>query len=99
MSQRPADADFEVPCTVEVENTFEYLYAHVVLGEEVDIRPGDEVTVQGDPIEVGYGEHVTLERTAKIKQAGLFERAFTKLAGRFEFMELLEFSFTSGNRL
>lgn len=90
---------FDVPCTITVENTFESLHAHVELDGDISIEPGDEVLVQGAPIIVPFGEKCSLRRTATIRRAGRFERAWTKLTGDFEFMELCEFSFSSGGKL
>jgi uncharacterized Zn finger protein len=87
-----------VDCTVEVENTFESLHAHVRFDNGVTVRPGDEVTVHGKPIEVPYGEAHCFRRTATVKRAGPLERLWTKATGDFELMELCEFSF-SENRL
>jgi hypothetical protein len=89
----------DVGCTIEIENTFESLHAHVALDGDITIEPGDEVIVHGDQIVVPYGEKVTLRRTATIVRAGTLERAWTRLTGDLEFMELCEFSFTSGSRL
>ena len=33
---------FDVPCTVEIEQTSETLHAHVVLDGDIQIQPGDE---------------------------------------------------------
>ena len=38
---------FDVPCTIEIENTFDSLHAHVDLDGEVLIGPGDVVLVKG----------------------------------------------------
>ena len=32
---------FDVPCTVEIEQTSETLHAHVVLDGDIEIKPGD----------------------------------------------------------
>ena len=88
----------EVPCTIEVEHTWESLHAHVDL-DGVTVEPGDEVHVQGGEIIVPYGEKRTLRRTATVTRASAPERLWVKLTGDFEFMELLEFSFSSGERL
>ncbi|NKB16583.1 MAG: hypothetical protein HC774_06540 [Sphingomonadales bacterium] len=94
-----ARQSFEVPCTVRVINTFESLEAHVELGGGVAVEPGDEVCVNGDKIVVPFGECLTLERTATVTRAGPLERAWTRLTGDLEFMELCEFSFSSGRKL
>ena len=41
-----------------------------------------------------YGEVVSVDREATITRASLLERAWTRLTGDFEFMELCEFSFS-----
>lgn len=88
----------EVTCTLEVENTFESLHAHVRLDGGVVVHPGDEVLVHGDPVEVPFGESRVIHRRATIRRAGPIERLWTRLTGDFEFMELCEFSF-SGEHL
>jgi hypothetical protein len=89
----------EVPCTVTVENTFDFLNAHVELPDGVRIEPGDEVIVEGDPVDVAFGQTGRFERTAKIVRAHPLERLWTRMTGDLEFMELLEFSFSTGSRL
>ncbi len=90
---------FDVPCTIEIENTYESLHAHVELDGNVEIEPGDEVCVHGDPIRVPYGEKAVLRRNATVTRAGWLERAWTRATGDLEFMELCEFSFSSGSKL
>ncbi|MFZ4807160.1 MAG: hypothetical protein ACOYLQ_07870 [Hyphomicrobiaceae bacterium] len=94
-----ARTSFEVPCIVRVTNTFESLEAHVELPDEVLVQPGDEVCVEGGEIVVPFGESVTLNRTAVVTRASLAERTWTRLTGDLEFMELCEFSFSSGRKL
>lgn len=84
----------DVDCTVEIENTFESLAAHVRFNDGTTVGPGDEVIVHGKPIEVPYGHNETFERRATIKRAGPVERLWTRATGDFEFMELCEFSFS-----
>ncbi len=90
---------FDVPCTIEVSHTFDSLHAHVTLDGDVKIRPGDEVIVHGEPIKVPYGEVQSFRRVATVKRAGWLEQVWTKITGRAEFMELLEFSFSERTRL
>ncbi len=89
----------EVDCTIEVEHSFDSLHAHVTLHGGILIEPGDEVTVQGPKIEVPFGQTAVFERRAVIKRASKLERLWTRLTGDLEFMELCEFSFSSGDRL
>lgn len=90
---------FDVPCTVEVTNTFESLAAHVALPENVKMLPGDEVLVHGEAIEVPFGESRSFERIATVSRAGWLERLWTRATGDIEFMELCEFSFSERGKL
>jgi hypothetical protein len=89
----------EAPCTVEVSHRFESLHAHVRFDNGAVVFPGDEVLVHGQPVMAAYGEIVTERRTATITRASLVERAWTRMTGDFEFMELCEFSFSEEIRL
>ena len=82
------------PCTVEVCHKFEELSAHVRFDDGTVVHPGDEITVQGPPIMAPWDEIVRESRTAFIRRASLLERAWTRLTGDLEFMELCEFSFS-----
>ena len=84
----------DVNCTVEINNTFEELGAHVRFSNGVVVHPGDEVMVHGSPVMVPYGECQTFERAATISRASVLERLWTRATGDFEFMELCEFSFS-----
>lgn len=87
------------PCTVEVSHKFESLHAHVRFDNGAVVFPGDEVLVHGTPVMAAYGEVVREERMATITRASLLERAWTRLTGDMEFMELCEFSFSEETRL
>jgi hypothetical protein len=89
----------EMECTIRVQNTWESLHAHVELDGDVAVEPGDEVIVHGDPVVVPYGSSAELRRRATLIRAGALERAWTRLTGDLEFMELCEFSFSSGSKL
>lgn len=86
--------EIEVGCLVEVENTWRSLHAHVTLDGNIEINPGDEVTVLGDPISPAFGETLILRRRAKVKRASSLEDWFTRLFGRFEIGELFESNFS-----
>lgn len=87
---------FEVPCTVEIEQTAESLHAHVVLDGDVEIRPGDEVLVHDAPTEIAFGERLVVRRTATVVRAGLLDRVFARVQGYLELTELYEVSFSNG---
>ena len=88
-----------VPCTVEVSHRFEALHAHVRFDNGAVVHPGDEVLVHGEPIVAAFGEVICEQRTATITRATALERAWTRLTGDLEFMELCEFSFSEEARL
>jgi hypothetical protein len=87
---------FDVGCTIEIEQTGESLHAHVSLDGDVEIHPGDEVTIHGDPVQIGFGDRISLRRTATVVRAGTLKRMLTHLAGYLELTELYDVSFTDG---
>ena len=87
---------FDIGCTIEIEQTGESLHAHVNLDNDVEIRPGDEVTIHGAPVTVAFGDSINLRRTATVVRAGVLKRMLTHLAGYLELTELYEVSFSDG---
>ncbi len=83
---------FDVPCTVEIEQTPEYLYAYVT-HDSVQIGPGDRVLVHGAPSRIGYGERVTLQCRATVIRAGLLRRFWAHVSGLLSLVELYEVGF------
>lgn len=88
-----------VPCTIEIENTFESLHAHVDLDGDLQMNAGDQVLVHGDPVRVPYGQKATLRRFATVTRANRLDRAWTRILARLELTELYEVSFSSGSKL
>jgi len=87
---------FDVGCTIEIQQTGESLHAHVSLDGDLDIRPGDEVTIHGAPVRIGFGDCVNLRRTATVVRAGVLKRLLTRVAGYLELTELYDVSFSDG---
>jgi hypothetical protein len=87
---------FDVPCTVEIEQTSESLHAHVVLDDDVQIKPGDEVLVHDAPTHVEFGERVVVRRTATVFRGGPLDRLRARIEGYLELTELYEVSFSDG---
>lgn len=87
---------FDTACRIEVQQSSDHFHAHVDLEGDVEIQPGDQVLVHGDPIMVDFGESIVLHRHATVKRAGVLRRAWTRFAGHFEMAELYEVSFTPG---
>lgn len=82
----------EVPCSLDLEESFDSLHAYVDL-EGVEIEPGDEVVVHDPPTEVPYGERLVWRGRATVIKASPLERFWIRLASRFELTELYEVGF------
>lgn len=82
---------FEVPCTVEIEQTPDFLYAHV--SHDILIGPGDRVLVHGAPSHVPFGQRVTLQTTATIIRANAFGRFWAHVTGLLSLLELYDVGF------
>jgi hypothetical protein len=93
---RKARKAFDVPCTIEIEQTAETLHAHVVLDGDIEIEPGDEVVVHDAPTGVAFGERLVVRRTATVVRAGPLERFRSRIEGYLELTELYEVSFSDG---
>jgi hypothetical protein len=87
---------FDVPCTIEIEQTSETLHAHVVLDGDFAIAPGDEVRVHDAPTGVAFGERLVVRRTATVVRAGPLDRLRARIEGYLELTELYEVSFSDG---
>jgi hypothetical protein len=87
---------FDVPCTIEIEQTSETLHAHVVLDGDIAIQPGDEVMVHDAPTGVAFGERLVVRRTATVVGAGPLDRLWARIEGYLELTELYEVSFSDG---
>jgi uncharacterized Zn finger protein len=94
--QKEKPRRFDVGCTIEIEQTGESLHAHVSLDNDVEIHPGDEVTIHGAPVTIGFGDSVNLRRTATVVRAGALKRMLAHAAGYLELTELYEVSFSDG---
>jgi archaeosine-15-forming tRNA-guanine transglycosylase len=81
---------------VEIEQSSETLHAHVVLDGDIQIQPGDEVTVQNAPTHVAFGERLVVRRMATVVRGSALDRLRAKLEGYLELTELYEVSFSDG---
>ncbi|MEO1194064.1 MAG: hypothetical protein AAFY02_20075 [Pseudomonadota bacterium] len=90
---------FRVPCTIQVEHTYENLHAHLDLEGDIALEPGDKVLVDGAPVKVAFGEKSVFHRQATVTKAGLLGRVWTRLMAKLEITELYEVSFTPARRL
>jgi hypothetical protein len=81
-----------VPCTVELEQTHEFLQAHVSLeGIEVDV--GDTVQVHDAPTAIAFGDHQVFQRQATVTRASALDKFVTRLLAYRELTELYETGF------
>ena len=86
---------FDVPCTVEIENSPETLHAHVEL-DGVEVGPGDEVIVHGAPTRAPFGEKIVAHCHATVRRAGPLDRLKARIDGYLELTELSEVGFSEG---
>lgn len=82
----------EVPCTVDIENSFDSLHAHAI-PEGVEIAPGDTVIVHAAPPSPAYGDVATLATRATVIRAGWLERQLTPVLALAELSELFNVGF------
>ena len=82
----------DVPCTVEIERSFDSLHAHAI-PEGIELRPGDRVIVHGAPTEIPDGTVATLQCRATVRRAGWAERNWTMAVALFELTELYHCGF------
>jgi hypothetical protein len=82
----------EVPCTVDIEQSFDSLHAHAI-PEGVMLRPGDRVVVHGVPAGVAYGQAVSFTCRATVHRAGCLERVWTEASAILELTELYHCGF------
>jgi hypothetical protein len=85
----------EVPCTVDIEHTAEFIHAFVEL-DGVEIGPGDEVLVHDAPTGVRFGEREVFRRRATVRRAGPLGRLWAHVEGYLELTELYEVGFSAG---
>ncbi len=90
---------FEAPCTVEVEHTADSLHAYVEFDGDIEIGPGDELIVHGEPIKPAFGEKIVERRQATVRRAHWLGRMTARIKGAFELTELYEVSFTPRRKL
>jgi hypothetical protein len=85
----------QVPCTVDLLNTEEFLHAHVEL-DGAFAEAGDTVIVHDAPTYVGSGEQRIERRMATITRATALDRFLTKMSAYLELTELYEVGFSAG---
>jgi len=90
MTRRSRSID--VPCTIEIEQTPESLHAHAI-PEDVEIRPGDTVIVQGVPDSIPRDGRITVAARATVIRARWPERLWAEWSGLLELTQLYEVGF------
>jgi hypothetical protein len=82
----------EVSCFVDIEQTARNFYAHAV-PEDIDLRPGDVVTVHGAPSSVDFGQSLSRNCRATVLRAGPIARFWTRTTSIFAIADLYEVGF------
>ncbi len=97
MTHRPllGGQSLDVPCTIEIEHSENFLHAHVEL-QGAEIGPGDMVLVHDAPSVVPFGTDAIYRRHATLSRAGLLGRLWTKLTAYTILTELYEIGFSVG---
>ncbi len=90
---RLAARTVEVACVVDVEQSREWLHAHVEL-DGVDLRPGDRVLVHDAPTSVGFGQRQIRSCRATIRRASPATRIWIRLGAWFALTDLFEVGFS-----
>ncbi|MGY6636761.1 MAG: hypothetical protein ABS49_00965 [Erythrobacter sp. SCN 62-14] len=88
---------FDIPCTITIEQSPDHFHAHVELEGDIPLYPGDEVKVHGAPMTVDFGQSLQFTRMATVKRANALTRAWTRMAAYFDLTELYEVSFNPGS--
>jgi hypothetical protein len=83
---------FEVPCTIEIEQTPENLHAYTT-PEGIDIGPGDRVLVHGAPTNIKFGDRITVMGSATVIRATAFGRFWAHVIGLVSLFELYDVGF------
>lgn len=81
-----------VPCTVEIEQSFDSFHVHAV-PEGIMLRPGDQVVVNGASPTIAHGSSTSYETTATIFRAGPLTRLWTELSAFTQLTELYHCGF------
>ena len=84
-----------LPCIIRISHTWESLEAHVELPGHTQPEIGDRITVHGAPVQVPFGETITIEREATIRRANPLEKLWVRIRSMFELDELYEVNFTT----
>jgi hypothetical protein len=79
-------------CSIDIEQTPESFHAHAI-PENIDINPGDIVTVFDAPTDIAFGAHYIGERRATLIRANALVRLWTQFTSIFEIGELYEVGF------
>ena len=91
-NERRRGRRFDVPCTVEIERSFDSFHAYAV-HEVVMLRPCYQVIVHGAPAQVAFGEKYSFETSATVIRAGFFRRHWTQVCSILELTELYHVGF------
>jgi len=87
--------DVDVPCTIEIEHSDNYLHAHVAL-QDATAEAGDQVLVHDAPLAAPFGTDALYHRRATLRRATPLGRLWTKLTAYAILTELYEIGFSVG---
>lgn len=84
--------DINLMCLLDIEQTAESFHAHAI-PQDVEIGPGDTITIHGAPTAIEFGEKFSGKREATLHRASLPRRIWTRFSSLFEVTELFEVGF------
>jgi hypothetical protein len=80
-------------CSIDIEKSAESFHAHAI-PENIDINPGDIVTIHDAPTDIEFGTHYIGERRGTLIRANALQRLWTQFTSIFEIGELYEVGFS-----
>jgi len=83
----------ELLCSIDIEQSPTSFHAHAI-PENIDINPGDTITIHDAPENIEFGGHYIGERRATLIRANLLVRLWTQFSSIFEIGELYEVGFS-----
>ncbi len=87
-----------IACDVDLERSLDSFHAYAV-PDGIDIRPGDQVRVEGLPDRLAFGEVRRFRTQATVIRAGALRRAWTELISIFDLTSLYEVGFIPAEEL
>jgi hypothetical protein len=73
-----------------MSHTKDDVSVEIDLDDGLFLRPGDSLSLLGEPLRPAFGEQITARCMATIERVSWPSRVWTRLVGRFSFLSLME---------